>query len=209
MGRDYGYTSSNSSVLDYFDIGDFVEDYFSDINMSVTVSQAPFLYNNKTQFCKDAIDDGYPVIVGVYIFGDLIIGHTVVAYGYEGNEIYVHFGWSGGYTHVGISPYYYAVAYYFDINTNHVHSNNYTCKIGSGSNQCYGSFCPCGLKTIAHTNKYYESINDSLHNVHCYQCDHSWNEAHLFVHVGGGFVCMQCNHIVAPWEEIKSLCWYK
>lgn len=31
MGRDYGYTSLNSSVLDYFDIGDFVEDYFGDI----------------------------------------------------------------------------------------------------------------------------------------------------------------------------------
>ncbi len=195
LGRGAGYTAYNECVLDYFQIDNFVEDYFDDLyNISVSVTTASYLYVNKTKFCKDAIDAGYPLIVGIYDFDELIDGHSVVVYGYENNDIIAHFGWNG-YCHSAINPYYYAVAHYFDISASHVHSDNYTCQIGSGSNKCSGSMCPCGRKLITHTSASYNSLNNTSHSVYCSKCDYVGLEQHTYVYSGGNQVCSKCGHI--------------
>lgn len=201
MGRNAGYTNTNAYNIDWTEIDDFLEDYFASRNMNVVVNTAPILYANKPQFIKDAIDDGAPVIVGIYGIDTNInpnfIDHSVVAYGYNGNDIYAHFGWpSNFYSDETINNYWISIAHYIDLNVSHVHSDNYLWTVGS-YNGCEGEICPCGHITITdHSSESCTYYNTFEHRYYCSNCEYAYYESHHYVQQGTVLICEGCGNEV-------------
>ena len=92
------------------------------------------------------IKQGIPVKLGV---GNAYGGHAVIAYDYdeENDEIYVHAGWSGNFTHVtlseiGYNQYWNAIAIVFNNSFNHNCSNNFKY---SNEYEIVQTHCSCDL----------------------------------------------------------------
>ena len=206
LGRGMGFTASDKYNIDWTEIDDFIEEYFDDLDMSVTVNTADVLYPNKTQYIKDAIDDGYPVIVGIYgIDNDVsssYLDHSVVAYGYNGNDIKAHYGWhnySNLYEYT-INNYWYAIAHYIEFNDCHVDSDNYEWSVG-------GTICPCGEITAIHRSLSCSYFNSLKHHHYCSNCGYGYFETHNYVQQGNQYVCSGCGNVVNSCPHNESYDW--
>lgn len=215
LGRVMGFTSNNSYTLGITNTPEFVGTYFYNRNINATVYEANTLYPNKTQFIKDAIDDGYPVLVGiggidlnVYLG---IMNHAVVAYGYTDTDIRANYGWgdiaNGGFLDTNINGYLFGYAAYFDIDEPHLHSDNYEWTVG-GDTGCRGSFCPCGYFNAMHTSLGCIYVTTYQHIHLCTGCDYFYFEEHNYVQQGNQYVCTGCGNIVNTCPHNLSYNWF-
>ena len=120
---------------------------------------------------KAEISAGNPVILGLEPSDDTHdIGHLVVAYHYDEDDIYVHFGSDAtSYRKLSEEPFHAVEAFVIDFNNvPHVHSNNYEVE--------WVEYCGCGHRYQGHDYTYQiEDYSATKHKVYC-QCG-AWTTA--------------------------------
>lgn len=178
LALDNGYIEEDDYSFDTDNYYSFIDDYFNQIGLNVTIDENTSLFG-KINFIKQAINLNFPVKVSIRgedtsnSLGDLT--HAVVAYGYDEDGIYAHFGWQMSYTiNFNINNYAFAHVLYFQVNESHVCSDNYEWS----ANGCTGTVCPCGIKTCNHETLNYEYRTSSDHIVSCNACNYSYIEEH-------------------------------
>ena len=192
-------TKNLQILLDYI----YGDNYINLISVGITSTgqqDSSVSQKQKINFIKSCIDQGKPCIVS--ISGNTTTNtnnhsrHAVVAYDYDGDDIFANFGWRdndntqyhrmlnddvSGITYNAIN---YAVA--FDINpTFRPHSNNYVV-FESGS---YNYYCYNGLlndEEAMHKHPIGHSSNTSTHTFECPTCHYSFCIGHTNVTYSSG-----------------------
>ena len=213
---DYCYYASNGIYQsyidnDYFrlytsDVENMLEYYFSEdgINKNVLINHD---YTGSTTAIKTSIDNHNPVIVK--ISGTNEFCHFVVAYKYDSNGIYAHFGWhDNNYYDANILQYNINNSVSIDLYENHSHSDNYRWT----HNNFSGSICFCNFTTCNHYSTYAVQSNDNrYHRMMCTFCNHySHDELHHFTHPSNyvcdvcGYETSLCNHLYAYYSHTAT-----
>lgn len=193
-GRNLGVTENNSNYISISHMDDLIEAYCEDRNLSVN-TYTTGLFTNKTNFCKNAIDNNNPVLISISGTDTDIspnnLNHDVIGYGYDNTGIYAHFGWKYDYhTNTNINGYTINKAFYITITSSHSHSNNYLWTY----NGCSGSICPCGNKSCNHGLYSYTYYSSSKHKKICNGCSNDYLESHHFQIIGSNQVCSECGY---------------
>lgn len=126
----------------------FVKKYLNDRNIDSTIYDCEGNWGDRINqqaiyVIKSAINHGRPVIANG-------TGHSVVAYGYDSNYVYVHTGWGRvaatpwSTYETGMFDFEYDVGAIDIVINNHVHSDNYY------SSYYHKYYCPCGLALNSH-----------------------------------------------------------
>ena len=77
-------TTRDGYVIFYYEkVDDYCDSYLSEYDLKVDI-----IRNNFAENIQKSIDEGFPVIVGTYIFGDA--GHVILIVGYDDNNWIVH-----------------------------------------------------------------------------------------------------------------------
>lgn len=187
----HGNTYFGMTMSDIIELSDW---YSSEIGYAITPRKKG-IFISKTQFTKNAIDDGYPVYISISGGEDLWIGsedsHAVVGYDYNSSGIIVHFGAQGStLTEVNIKDYTINSVCYFEVNKQHSHSYNYNYKAGIQQ----GYICSCYEYHECNNFSYY-ALGPLKHKKVCNYCNIIIEESHTWVHYPSQTVCSLCGYI--------------
>ena len=165
----------------------------------VSRGNSNYTQNQVTEFVADSIDNGSPVLVGIYDQYDYnhSNGHACIAYDYDyspsaGYTFYYNAGWQGsGKTHAKtMAGYDIFEATIITFSGSHSsHSQAYRL------NQipvCPCQFCMGGSNATHHYTYSYQAISDMHHWAYC-MCGSRIRQMHGFVEApSGGLVCSRC-----------------
>ena len=199
---DYGFNRGyNCSGLKYCIMFDNMVKLLNDQLSPKNIEFTPFIKNNTydaINFCKNAIDSDNPVIIWISGTDEEIdirnLSHEVVAYGYDDEGIYTHFGWKNALNRrkVCISNYTIKQAMYINLEAEHFFSNNYKWRVEGVE----GTICPCGKMTCTHGEFSYVKYNENIHKYGCSKCNDFIDSPHNF-YVSNGFkICYDCGQKV-------------
>ena len=157
---------------------------------------------------KEIIDRGLPVNLSIgkrQNNNTLNALHSVVAYDYVGDDLYMHTGWMGSNTHLKLNQIpcdqynYYDTIYAISIivpKMNHTHSNNYKIYYDNGEQFYY--FCPCGT-TIGHTHEFTYQKYDSVQHIQtCIHCHEVQYRNHIYLSERATCICGEKNYLDRP-----------
>lgn len=189
LGHSYGYSLPGSNEISSYFLSLLASHYLTNQSFSGSISY-PDLFENKFNFCTDAIDDNNPVIIEIKSSPDF--DHFVVGYEYDDSGIFTNFGWGTFYTHININSYTIEHAFYITLSESHSHSNNYLWQL----HNCSGSICPCGNLICGHQSKTYTSVSNTNHLLECNACSYSLYENHTLAYNSATsyYYCLYCNY---------------
>ena len=194
----FAFSIGNSeleSVVDiFYNDEDFCDFNYFDFDANENDPNLQTLVEN---FIKSEIDAGNPVILHVADHTgeynekneEIINYHSIIAYDYDSNSIYSHYGWSSADNHIDVYSYGYDEIYFaasLNFNINHTHGNNYLV-----NNINY-----CGCNYHSHTLSY-TSNGSTGHFEYCSICQYRKNNLHSISSTSlENDVCIHCGYIV-------------
>ncbi len=196
LGKGLALTEQNENSISINGMSTLMNYYFNNIIGLRHTGYGTGLFTNVPDFCRSAIAYDSPVIIQIKGIDATVdnreLNHAVVGYEYDSNGIYVHFGWKStyrDYTHICISNYTLADAYYFNINAeNHVCSNNYIFNL----NGCTGNVCACSSIICNHEVKSFVNISYDSHKANCSGCGKETFLSHNYLISGNNKICSDC-----------------